>query len=333
MKKLLCISLATLLAFNTVAQEIPGQVSAQESQEQVTQNEEIISDDNETIEVREKNERLNEEIYDILGENETLVQLNDAKDLILDEEDESDLDIIKAIPRDAWALVKAPAGWSKRQWIVASGAVSISTMIMVGDKRIADFFQANKSEFTEDVAFWAEKGGSQAHIGLAATYVVGTILKNKKLKKAATLAFSSMLISGVVVQGLKKVIGRTRPYATNSQWDFKGPVQMSSRHNSFPSGHTASAFAVAASIATVYDSKLVKILAYAAAALTGLSRVHDNKHWMSDVFMGAVIGTASGIFITKRHMNNNSKKKLQVYPTYINTGGQSGVGVGIRLRF
>ncbi|WP_419173435.1 hypothetical protein, partial [Halobacteriovorax sp.] len=128
MKKLLCISLATLLAFNTVAQEIPGQVSAQESQEQVTQNEEIISDDNETIEVREKNERLNEEIYDILGENETLVQLNDAKDLILDEEDESDLDIIKAIPRDAWALVKAPAGWSKRQWIVASGAVSISTM-------------------------------------------------------------------------------------------------------------------------------------------------------------------------------------------------------------
>ena len=76
-------------------------------------------------------------------------------------------------------------------------------MLMVGDHAVQDFFQRNRSELSEDVSLWAERGGSQAHVGLAASYLVGTILKNKKLKKASLLAFSSMLISGVLVQGLK----------------------------------------------------------------------------------------------------------------------------------
>lgn len=278
-------------------------------------------------------EEIHNTVYDSLTDNETLNELEQNKTLILNDS-ESDFDIIKSIPKDAWALIKAPIGWSKKEWIIASGAVTMTTLLMTGDMRVREFFQNNKTHFTEQVSFYSEMGGSQAHVGLAATYVLGTILKDKKLKKASVLAFSSMLISGVLVQGLKHIIGRTRPYAAINQYQFNGPGVpgvKSSTELSFPSGHTASAFSVAASIATIYDSKLVKILAYSAATLTGLSRIHDNKHWMSDVFMGAILGTVTGIFITKRHMNLRSNSKIQLSPAIINVHNQTGYGVGIKI--
>lgn len=284
----------------------------------------------ENTEAVEKNEKINQETYELLTQNETLDLVQENKGLILDDS-ETDWDIIKSIPKDAWALVKSPAGWDKKEWFIASGVVTMTTLIMVGDHKIQKFFQDNKTEFTKDVAYLAEMGGSQAQVGLAATYLVGTILKNPKLKKASVLAFSSLLVSGVLVQGLKQVFGRVRPYATDNHLDFYGPGIRSSKYNSFPSGHTTAAFAVASSISTVYDSTLVKILAYGAATLTGLSRVHDNKHWMSDVFMGAIIGTLTGKFITKRHMLNNPNSRVQVQPAVLNVNNQTGYGVSITI--
>lgn len=284
----------------------------------------------EQVKLEEKSEVINNEVLDQLTANDALVAIEESKSLILND-DETDWDIIKSIPKDAWELVKSPAGWSKKEWFIASGVVTMSTLLMTGDAAVRDFFQRNKTEFTTDVAFLAEKGGSQAQVGLAATYLVGTILKNKKLKKASLLAFSSLLVSGVLVQGLKKVFSRTRPYAAENQWEFGGPSLKGSTYNSFPSGHTTSAFAVAASIATIYDSKLVKILAYSAATLTGISRIHDNKHWMSDVFMGAIIGTVTGIFITKRHMNSTSDSRFKLNPAIMNVNNQTGYGLSLTI--
>jgi hypothetical protein len=278
----------------------------------------------------EKNEIIEEQVYDLVTDSETLRALSENKELILDDS-ESDWDIIKSIPKDAWALVKAPAGWSKREWIIAGGVVTMTTLLMTGDHLVKDFFQRNKTEFTKDVSFLAEKA-DQVHAGIAATYVLGTILKNKKLKKASVLAFTSLLISTALVQGLKYTFGRTRPYAASNQYEFTGPGFHSKDRVSFPSGHTAAAFAVAASIATVYDSKLVQILAYSAATLTGLSRIHDNKHWVSDVFMGAVLGTVTGIFVTKRHMNSRYNGILEMNPTSLTVGGQTGYGVSLKIQ-
>lgn len=218
---------------------------------------------------------------------------------------ESDWDIIKSIPRDAWDFITAPDGWDKEEWAVATGVVTITALLMRYDDRIRDFFQENKNEFTQGLAEIAEMGGDEnTVIGVGAAYLVGTILKNPKLKKASVLAFSSLLISGALTEGAKYLAGRERPNKGGDQWQFHGP-QFGGSHMSFPSGHTTAAFALAASFSTVYDSKIVKILAYTAATLVGLSRIHDNKHWASDVFMGAVIGTATGVFVTKKHLNTH----------------------------
>lgn len=117
----------------------------------------------ETVSLELKNEKINQEVYEVLTENDTLNRIEEHKGLILNE-DESDWDIIKSIPKDAWALVKAPAGWSKKEWFIASGVVTMSTLLMVGDDKVRDFFQENKTEFTTNVAYFAEKGGSQLQV-------------------------------------------------------------------------------------------------------------------------------------------------------------------------
>jgi len=72
-------------------------------------------------------------------------------------------------------------------------------------------------------------------------------------------------------------------------------------HSSFPSGHTTGAFAAATVFATEYRQKpLIPILSYSAATLIGLSRLTDNKHWATDVFVGAALGYLSG----KQVVNN-----------------------------
>jgi membrane-associated phospholipid phosphatase len=272
---------------------------------------------------------LKNNVDEALTHNETLNSLRES-DLVF-KDDKTDWDIIKSIPKDAWETVKAPIGWDKKEWFIAGSVVGVTSLIMTQDLKIKNFVQENKTELSESISYVAEMGGSQAQWGLGATYLVGAILKDQKLKRAAVVAMSALIISGTLNQGLKMLFGRERPYdSPNSQWNFHGPPLS---HKSFPSGHTTAAFAVASSIATSYDSTLVKILAYTAATLTGISRIHDNAHWASDVFMGAATGTAMGIFITKRHMMANPNKVQMMPAQIVLDNGESAFGVGVRIPF
>lgn len=68
-----------------------------------------------------------------------------------------------------------------------------------------------------------------------------------------------------------------------------------SNNHSFPSGHTATAFMTATMLTKEYGHKSpwIGIGAYTAAAATGLMRMANNKHWLSDVLTGAGIGILS----------------------------------------
>ncbi len=106
--------------------------------------------------------------------------------------------------------------------------------------------------------------------------------------KAQSAAAKSLLLSAVTVQILKTVIGKKRP---------PGPIEYSpfildNSYYSMPSGHTASAFALATVIADYYPE--YKNMGYTLAALVGISRLYEDKHWVTDVIIGAGIGYLSG---------------------------------------
>ncbi len=89
--------------------------------------------------------------------------------------------------------------------------------------------------------------------------------------------FSAALMAGVV-NGLKHGVRKTRPDNSNDV--------------SFPSGHTATAFMCATMLHHEYKhlSPWVSICGYTAASCTGVMRMVNNKHWLSDVMAGAGIG-------------------------------------------
>lgn len=66
--------------------------------------------------------------------------------------------------------------------------------------------------------------------------------------------------------------------------------------NSFPSGHTITAFAICMILVLIVKSNYLKFLFMMIAMLAGFSRVYLSQHFLGDVFTGAIIGTMIAVF-------------------------------------
>lgn len=109
-------------------------------------------------------------------------------------------------------------------------------------------------------------------------------------RAAATRGLASVAVTSAVVNlGVKMIAGRGRPdrLANDSPHEHQVPMPTSS---SFPSGHSAAAFAFATGVATVLPIAGMPLRGL--AALVAYSRVHTGVHYPGDVIAGALIGTA-----------------------------------------
>ena len=155
-------------------------------------------------------------------------------------------------------------------------------------------------------------GGISEMYTLAALGTYGFLFKNQKLKTTTLLASQAYITGGIFESVLKTLSGRTRPNfydpTLEAEPKFKGPFGNTSRdffgkrtNSSFPSGHAAVAFAAATVFAMEYKSTIwVPILSYSAASLISVSRITENKHWTTDIFVGAMLG-----YLTGRQVVNN----------------------------
>ncbi|MFA6884737.1 MAG: phosphatase PAP2 family protein [Paludibacteraceae bacterium] len=98
----------------------------------------------------------------------------------------------------------------------------------------------------------------------------------------SAMAFST-LTTAAFTEGLKNTIGRTRPHSEYQR-------------NSFPSGHTMTAFSSATMLHKEYGdiSPWYSICGYTTASIVGINRILNNRHWTSDVLAGAGFGILSG---------------------------------------
>ncbi|MEI6265376.1 MAG: phosphatase PAP2 family protein [Sphingobacteriia bacterium] len=144
-----------------------------------------------------------------------------------------------------------------------------------------------------DSKFW--KGISASSESFAVALPVGMfasslINHNKQLQKQSFEVFGSLVIATATTQLLKRIVQRPRPYQTYT--DIY-PDKIDNGY-SFPSGHTTTAFSTAASLSIITKKWYVAVPAFAWATGVAYSRMYLGQHYPSDVFMGALVGTASG---------------------------------------
>ncbi|MEE0906773.1 MAG: phosphatase PAP2 family protein [Muribaculaceae bacterium] len=125
-------------------------------------------------------------------------------------------------------------------------------------------------------------------------------------RMAVSDAFSIALMASVV-NTLKHTVHERRPDGSNSR--------------SFPSGHTATAFMCATMLHKEYGhiSPWISIGGYTVATATGVSRILNNKHWISDVMVGAGIGilsTEMGNFLTDLIFKDKGLHKFELPERY-----------------
>lgn len=215
--------------------------------------------------------------------------------------------------------------------MILAGALSLGVVVFANDREIMDFIQENKTPISGPVTTIGNLVGREAIIPIAAgAYFIGAVMKNGKLKKVGLFAVASGLATQIVTEAFKKTFHRVRPNGSESPYEF-----FEEGNNSFFSGHTSGAFSLATVIAEVYkDKPLIPYLAYGIATMTAYARMHDQKHWATDVMMGAVAGhLVTKIMIRSFERAERTGSGLIIIPQFgLDDYGRARGGVQVQWR-
>lgn len=185
------------------------------------------------------------------------------------------------------------------------------------DRQVSHEMSENRSyrDFSGKVSVFGNQYTSIAvPLGM---YLAGRGFKNERLRRTGLLGLAAVAHASTVVHTLKTITARQRP----EDGTHRGLFWRSG--DSFPSGHSANAWALATVIAHEYsDKKWVRWLSYGSASAISFSRIGHGRHFTSDVLVGSTIGMLIGRHLT-RHADGDRRFSLE-------PAGVPG-GVGVRL--
>lgn len=209
------------------------------------------------------------------------------------------------------------------QFLRLLGVVGV---LMAFDQPLMDFVQDHRSDFTDQLSDYGDlMGGRNGLVPFVlGSYAVGLVFRSPKLRRTALMSIANAALTGAITEVLKALTHRHRPADGNGPYQFDG-ASWPSDNTSFPSGHSTAAWAVATIFATSYSqTPWVPVVAYGVAAIVSWSRVHDLRHWASDVVLGAGIGYFFGKFLHKlfnREVERNRNSGFLISPIVLNRGG------------
>lgn len=225
---------------------------------------------------------------------------------------------------DAWDNFKSPVT-TKAKYVLLGGA-GLTASLLIFEDQIIDPVQNETIEHKPLGS--TSKMGDLAGQGIPnAAYLVGMLsygllARNSESLQAASGMFQATAYSALVTTGLKYTVREQRPYNHKLR-------------NSFPSGHTTSAFAFASYVGCRHSLPW-GIAAYALATFVGYSRMNDNAHYLHDVVAGAAIGASYGIGVClaeNRRVSEAEERKRQVNSSWYLAPARGGMMVGLNVNY
>ncbi|MFI3259987.1 MAG: phosphatase PAP2 family protein [Rikenellaceae bacterium] len=182
-----------------------------------------------------------------------------------------------------------------------------------------EFQYIRKSNF-DDTRFYADDYIQYSPAALMIALKAVGIESRSSWGRMLTSSAMSVAVGSMMLNSVKRTANVHRPD--------------SGSNTSMPSGHTATAFMVATMLHKEYGARSpwYSIAGYSIAAATGAMRVVNNKHWVSDVMVGAgigIIGTELGYFLTDlifKDKGINKEFEEEFCPTWYNISSKSSLG-------
>ena len=217
-----------------------------------------------------------------------------------------------SIGEDAGELVKAPFHMDKDAALKTTAALAGIGASMVwldaplDNLVVTDAPAWQPAHRLASLTSWYGRSGG--HAALVAAGIVGTVAAagwmadEDRMVDTAAIMGEAVVFTTVVTYAGKMVFGRRRPYNDEGPHRFRWFVAPGNEPSvSFPSGHSATAFALAGAGAGRHPHWYVQIPAYLLATSAGLQRMDARMHWASDVLAGGLLGYAVSSFLVDRY--------------------------------
>jgi membrane-associated phospholipid phosphatase len=228
---------------------------------------------------------------------------------------------------DAGRIWSSPARIRNKDIIPLVSLAAAAGLLIAADEPIRDGVQsfAGRNPWVGDVAPVITRLGGLAGFGAAGVFLgAGLVFKDGRARDTGYLAASAILQCFLVDNVIKGLSGRRRPDVADGEDRWTGPAGFFKRFDpdvrdgyvSFPSGHAATAFALATVISLQYRHHAwVPVVACAVATGVALSRMALDRHWASDTAVGALIGHAIARLVLRGH-----DRRRRVVPALACTG-------------
>jgi membrane-associated phospholipid phosphatase len=215
----------------------------------------------------------------------------------------------------AGSFFTAPLHFSEKDWIITGAIVAGTAVLFSVDEHARSLAERNHSHWGDNFAEVGNQYG-RAIYGITLSsglYVGGLIARNKDVRETGMMVFESIAFAGITTTVLKTLIGRSRPYIEDGPRSFH-PFEFNVDKTSLPSGHSTVAFAFSSVLAERIGNSYATVGLYTFAVITAAARVYDDEHWFSDTLFGAVIGTVSGLAVTRYHDGEKQHASIRLIP-------------------
>ena len=207
---------------------------------------------------------------------------------------------VRGLPRaflhDQIGMWTSPAHirFSDATWMVPLGGFAAA--LFATDADVSRHLSNTPSTLTQyrhlsDYGVYSMAGGA------GGLYVLGLLTQNEHQRETGFLSGEAAVDALVAVEALKYATGRQRPYQS------PGIGQFLKSGTSFPSEHSAAAWAIAGMVAHEYPSPFLKFLSYGMATVVSASRITAKEHFPSDVLIGSAIGYLTSEYVYRKHHN------------------------------